>query len=441
MKKRSVVRPPKALPSEKCGLKVAVVGIGKVGLPFAVMSSKFHDTIAIDLDGSIVNRVNGNGEFVEPHINEYISKYRLKATTKITSVRDRDMIFVCVGSQTPGVGYSSRGLVLGIKSIIPHLVSKSQVLVIMTTLPPREFKEVVIPTLDREGVSGRILGVCYNPAMIALGKVVKDFESPDYVMIGQSNAEAGEKVELFWRSILGSETPIVRSSIINIAVAKYALNTALVLKISLMALLTELCEKEGADVDVLSSILRIEPRVAGQKMFKGGLGYGGTCFPVDIEALRSEAANMDMPTQFPDAIMWLNDWQVERSVRLLESFGKKKIAILGLSFKPDTNVVAASQSLMIAGRLASGPFDVVVYDPVAMPNAKKVLKEGVRYADSAMDAIKNSEVVFIGVEWQEFQSLKSEDFAHGQVVVDPWRLLRNNPPKCMYYAYGLGSVY
>ena len=175
-------------------------------------------------------------------------------------------------------------------------------------------------------------------------------------------------------------------------------------------------------------------------MFKGGLGYGGTCFPVDIEAARYECERLGIPTSFADAITNLNDWQVERSVKLISSFGKKRIAVLGLSFKQDTDVVAASQSLQIAKELALNSHDVMVFDPKGMANAKAELGSAVAYAQSIKEAIKFGEVVFLGVEWPEFSKLGGKSFSKGQIVVDPWRLLRKDPPWGTYVPYGLGRT-
>jgi UDPglucose 6-dehydrogenase len=419
-------------------MKVAVVGIGRIGLPLAVALSKQYETLGIDVDARAVQRVNSRAGFAEPQVDEYLRQYGLRAGTDFAALDTCKVVFVCVGSQTPGKGYSSDRFLSALGQTLPHLKAKDQLLVITTTLPPLELKEAVIPMLERDRIEEKIVGYCYNPAMVALGKAVSDFESPKYMMIGESSEEAGAQLEATWRKVIGPQVSVFHGKPSDVAVAKYALNVALVLKISLLSFLTELCEKEGSDVDKVTQILQAEPRVAGPKMFKGGMGYGGTCFPVDIEAARYECERLGIPTSFPDAITKLNDWQVERSIDLISSFGKKKVAVLGLSFKQDTDVVAASQSLQVARGLAGRSYNVVVFDPKGMGNAKAVLGDSVTYASTAKEAVDSAEVVFLGVEWPEFTKLRGSSFRKEQVVVDPWRILRSDPPPGTYVPYGLG---
>ncbi len=418
-------------------MKVSVVGIGRVGLPLAAVISKFNQTVGIDIDPRIVQKVNSGARFSEPYLNAYLRDYGLKASTEFSEIEDSEIIFICVGSQSPGRGYAADRFMSSLRAAAPHLSSRNQLLVITTTLSPLELKTTVIPFMAEEGIERRIQGYCYNPAMIALGKVVKDFESPNYMMIGESNSDAGGRLEAFWRSLIGNGVKIFKGSVLDVAVAKYALNTALVSKISYLSFLTEFCEREGGNVDVISDILKEEPRVAGKKMFKGGLGYGGTCFPVDIEAVRYECQQLGMPVGYPDAITALNDWQVKRSVDLVESFGRKNITMLGVSFKQDTEVVAASQPLEIANGLAADGLSVMVYDPMATEQARGILGNRVAFAADLVEAIRFGDVVFLGVEWSEFKALKGSDFKPGQIVVDPWRVLKDNPPPGTYVPYGM----
>jgi len=420
-------------------LKIGVVGIGRVGLPFAAVSSKRYDTLGIDIDSNMVGKVNRKDKFDEPLLDEYLKKYHLKASTDFQELRKRDVVFVCVGSQTPGVGYSATNLILALQRVIPHLVSRDQVLVVMTTVPPLSVKEELLPFFQDQGLDSRISGICYNPTMIALGDAVRGFENPDYLMIGESNDRSGGLLESFWKGIVSTNVPIFRSSILNIALAKYALNTALTLKITMMNAITELSEALGGDIDILAEILKADPRIAGTKMFKGGLGYGGTCFPVDVEALRSECEKASLPTTLADAIQSLNDRQVERSVSLIESHGKKRISVLGATYRPSTSVVVASQSLQIAERLTKDGYEVMIYDPMGIEGAKAQLGKEALYSTDLDKAISFGDVVFLGVEWPEFRELGKDSFQRDQVVIDPWRILRSKNLDCTYVGYGLGK--
>jgi len=420
-------------------LNVGVVGIGRVGLPFAAVSSKRYDTLGVDIDPSIVERVNRGDKFDEPMLNEYLKKHDLKASTEFRELGKRDVVFVCVGSQTPGIGYSAKNLISALEHVMPYLLSKNQVLVVMTTVPPLSVKEELIPFFHDEGLENRISGICYNPTMIALGDAIRGFETPDYLLIGESNDRSGEVLESFWKGIVSKKVPIFRSSILNVALAKYSLNTALTLKITLMNAITELAEALGGDIDIQAEILKADPRIAGTKMFKGGLGYGGTCFPVDIEALRSECEKVGLPTTLADTIQALNDRQVKRSVSLIESYGKKRISVLGATYRPNTSVVVASQSLQIAERLAKDGYEVMIYDPMGLEGAKARLGKSAMYSTGLDKALSFGNVLFLGVEWPEFQQLGKDSFQRDQVVIDPWRILRSKGLDCTYVGYGLGK--
>ena len=420
-------------------MKIAVVGIGRVGLPFAAVCSKYHDTIGLDLDSEIVDKVNSGGDFSEPHLAEYLRKYGLKASGNLKELRISDIVFLCVGSQAPGDGYSAKGLLLALDGVIAQLVSKDQTLVIMTTISPLSVESELLRYVKDNRLNNRILGICYNPTMIALGDAIKGFENPNYLLIGESNELAGRTLESFWKGIVPDNIPIFRSSILNVALAKYALNTALTLKITLLNQITELAEKLGGDVDILTEILKADPRIAGSKMFKGGLGYGGTCFPVDVDALRSECKKLGLPTILADAIQSLNDHQVERSVRVIEAHGQKKIAVLGATYRQNTSVVVASQPLMIAERLAKDGYEVMIYDPMGIEGARAQLGKKATYSTDIEKALSFGKVVFLGVEWPEFQKLGKDSFRKDQIVIDPWRILRSKNLGCTYVGYGLGK--
>jgi len=420
-------------------LKVGVVGIGRVGLPFAAVSSKRYDTIGIDIDSSIVERVNRRDKFDEPMLDEYLRNHDLKASTEFQELRKRDVVFVCVGSQMPGTGYSAKNLISALERVMPYLLSKDQVLVVMTTIPPLSVKEELLPFFQDRDLDGRILGICYNPTMIALGDAIRGFENPDYLMIGESNDQSGELLESFWKGIVSKNVPIFRSSILNIALAKYSLNTALTLKITLMNAITELAEALGGDIDVQAEILKADPRIAGTKMFKGGLGYGGACFPVDVEALRSECEQVGLPTTLADAIQSLNDRQVRRSVSLIASYGKQRVSVLGATYRPNTSIVVASQSLQIAERLVKDGYEVMIYDPMGLEGAKAQLGKNAMYSTDLDKALSFGNILFLGVEWPEFQQLSKDSFRRDQVVIDPWRILRSKDLDCTYVGYGLGK--
>jgi len=418
-------------------LRIAVVGTGRVGLPLAAVSSKYFDTIALDIDEKELQRIHAEEGFSEPQLVDYLERYDLKGTTDFSIMKNRDLVILCIGSQSPGEGYSSRNLLKALEEVTPYLKSPEQVLVITSTLPLSSVKDDLWSVFSQENVNGRILGVCYNPTMIALGSAVSDFEHPNYVLIGESTARAGERLESFWRKIVGDKPHIFRSTIPNIILAKYVLNTALTLKITLMNVVTELCEKVGGDVDFQADVLKADPRIGGQKMFKGGLGYGGTCYPVDVEAFYAECEKLGMPTALASAMQTINIHQVDRTVELIESLGQKRVTVLGITYKPDTAIVEDSQPLEIACRLTEKSYEVMLCDPQGLDEARKQLGDRVLYTKDVAKALAFGNVVLLGVEWPQFRQIDSNSFRKDQIIIDPWRIMKSSPPHCTYIPFGM----
>jgi len=212
---------------------------------------------------------------------------------------------------------------------------------------------------------------------------------------------------------------------------------ALVNKISLINTVTEFCEKVGADIDCISEILKLDPRIAGKKMFIGGLGFGGPCFPRDVVAFKKVSDKFGASSYLCDAIQKVNQEQISRSIQLIEGFHKRRISILGITYKPNTSLTEDSQALEIARALQRKGYEVIIYDPCGAEEAKRQLK-GVEFADNMKKCVRDGEIVFIAVPWSEFSELDAKDFNEAQVIIDVWRVLRGKELPCKYVAYGLG---
>jgi UDPglucose 6-dehydrogenase len=418
--------------------KIGVVGVGKVGLPLALVMAKQFRVKAVDLSSEVVDWIKKRGHFIEKNVKKYLEQYgdNFEVSTDFGLIRNCDVVFVVVGTQNEG--YSSEAVESALKKSAPYLTGSNQVLVVVSTVPPTDMTRKIIPLLSRLDVKSKIKGICYNPAMIAMGNVIEGFEHPDYVLIGEFNKEAGNKLENVWKKIVPNGTPIIHGSIIDIETAKYVLNLALVNKISFINTVTEFCEKVGADIDCISEILKLDPRIAGKKMFKGGLGFGGPCFPRDVVAFKKVSKEFGASSYLCDAIQHVNQEQISRSIQLIESFQKRRISILGITYKPDTSVIEDSQALEIARALQRKRYKVVIYDPSGAEKAKRQLK-GVKFADNMKKCVHDGEIVFIAVPWSEFSELGAKDFNEAQIIIDVWRVLRDKELPCKYVAYGLGQ--
>jgi len=415
---------------------IGVVGVGKVGLPLALVMAKHFEVKAVDTSSRVVDQIKNHRRFTETNVNKYLEQHddRFEVSTDFGLLRNCNVIFVVVGTQTEG--YSPKNVKSVLEDIAPYLTKNNQVLVVVSTVNPADMDGEIIPLLRRLQVESKIKGICYNPAMIALGDVIEGFEHPDYILIGESNRDVGKKLEDVWKKVVSNGTPIVRSNIINIETAKFALNLALVNKISFINTVTEFCEKVGADIDRIAEILKLDPRVAGKKMFKGGLGFGGPCFPGDVVAFMRVSEKFGASPYLSEAIQRVNQEQISRSTQLIESFHKIRISILGITYKPNTSVTVESQALEIARRLQRKGYEISIYDPSGAENAKHQLKE-VKFADSMRTCVRDGEIVFIAVPWSEFSELDTKDFNEAQTVIDVWRVLKDKKLPCEYIAYGL----
>lgn len=416
--------------------RIGVIGIGKVGLSLALVMAKHFEVQAVDVNSKTVKQIKNRRHFTEKNVNKYLKQWgdKLKVSIDFSLLRNCGVIFIVVGTQAES--YSPKNVKSAFRKLAPHLNDSNQVLAVVSTINPTDMNSEIIPFLSRLQVRPRFKGICYNPAMIALGDAVQGFEQPDYVLIGESNKEAGDELESVWKKVVPNGTPIIRSSIVNIETAKFALNLALVNKISFISVITEFCEKVGADIDCITEVLKLDPRIAGKKMFRGGLGFGGPCFPKDVIAFKRVSKRFGASSRLCDTIRQVNNRQISRSVRLIEGFNRRRISVLGITYKPDTSVTIGSQAIQIAQVLQSRGYDVMIYDPAGAQNAKQQLRK-VKFADSMRNCVHEGEIVFIAVPWSEFSGLEPEDFSDDQIVIDPWRVLRDKKLPCKYVAYGL----
>jgi UDPglucose 6-dehydrogenase len=284
----------------------------------------------------------------------------------------------------------------------------------------------VLPLLERvSGKScGRDFGLCYNPEFIALGNVIGGLLSPDFILIGESDSKAGEALANIHKVVCTNSPPIERMSYINAEITKISVNSFVTMKMSFANTIAEICEKTaGADVDRITSAIGKDKRI-GQAYLRGALGYGGPCFPRDNVAFSKFASRTGAQAELARTTHHVNLRQIDRVVDLIKHLVLNKqtrIGILGLSYKPNTNVVDESQSLILARRLAEEGFDVHVHDPASMANAKVVLGSLVKYETKAEDCVANCDVCVIATPWSQFARLNPRIF-RGRTVVDCWRL-------------------
>ena len=439
---------------------ISIIGLGKLGLPMAAcLAYKGYQIIGVDLDGDIVKAVNdGISPNYEPGIHELLKKSqeRLFATTDYGyAVEHSEVTFIFVPTPTNEEGdFSSELVQAAIRSVAAVLNSKDafHLIVIRSTVIPGTTKNVVTPLI--ESISGRRCGVdfglCYNPEFLAVGSAIKNLLNPDVIVIGESDSKSGELLSIIYQKVCNNNPPIVRTNIYNAELAKISLNTFITMKISFANIIAELCEQiPGGDVDKVSEILGFDSRI-GRKYLTGGLAYSGPCFPRDNKAFAFTANKVGCKTRIPEVIDQENIGQIARVIclvkRELKEIKDKEIAILGLTYKPDTDIIDPSASTEIAKALLQEGARVSVYDPAGMRNARQILGENkVRYADSVQSCLINTEFCILATPWEEFRTLKPEDFMNYMskpILLDCWRILDRSEytNKIKYAAIGVGPT-
>ncbi|MFQ6134341.1 MAG: UDP-glucose dehydrogenase family protein [Nitrososphaerales archaeon] len=434
---------------------ISVAGVGKLGLCMAaVFTSKGYNVIGVDINPKVIKTVNqGRSPFYELGIDALLSRnrVRLKMTDDFQYATDiSEVTFIVVNTPSNEDGsYSMKQLSGAAEMLGQSLKSKTgyHLVVVTSTVLPGTTRKVVKPILEK--FSGKRcpsdFGLCYNPEFIALGSVIHDFQNPDFVLIGESDEASGRLLSSIYRKVCSEDVRIARMSIENAELAKIALNSYITMKISFVNTLAEICENlEGGDVDAITSAIGLDRRI-GSRYLKGGLAFGGPCFPRDNKAFEYAASELGCQAKIAQIVDDVNKIQINRVIDLLSKYGSQsRVAILGLAYKPNTNIVEESAALKIAKGLLALGFDISVYDPVAMSNAKSILGNGgVYYADSLKACISDADVVVVATPWDEFKELTPEDFKNtgDPVLVDCWRIFDRDKfdSKLKYVGLGLNS--
>jgi len=418
---------------------LSIVGLGKLGAPMAAcLAAKGFPVIGVDVDAQKVNALNNaQAPVFEPGLPELlqVAKTRLKATQDIlTAVLNSEVTFVVVPTPSePDGSFSLRYVLQACEGIADALRKKPQwhLVVITSTISPGSMDTAIRPFLEeRSGKrSGVDFGMCYNPEFIALGSVIRDFLNPDFVLIGESDERSGQVLEGIYRQVCENDPPIVRMNFINAELTKLAVNTFVTTKISFANMLARICERlPGADVDVVTRALGLDSRI-GAKYLKGAVSYGGPCFPRDNLALIATARKVGAPADIAEATDRFNRWQVKWLADFVQEHLPEggAVGILGLAYKPGTDVVEESVGLLLARELREQRVRVIAYDPAGVENARRMLGDGVIFVNSPQACIDLSDIVVVATPWKEFHSLPGETWERHsppRVVIDCWRVLR-----------------
>ena len=395
-------------------MRVAMIGTGYVGLVSGACFSEFgFDVVCVDSDAGRIDTL-GRGEMpiYEPGLPELVKSNveagRLVFTMDLDgAVKGADVVFIAVGTPSRrGDGHADLSYVYGAAEQVAAALDGPAVIVTKSTVPVGTGREVarivarVRPDADFDFAS--------NPEFLREGSAINDFMRPDRVVIGTDSTRAREVMKRLYQPLYLVETPILFTTPETAELIKYATNSFLATKVTFINEMADLCEKVGGDVYDLARGIGLDGRI-GRKFLHPGPGYGGSCFPKDTLALARTARSVASPLSIVETVIAVNDKRkkgmVERIVQALDGSVKDKtIAVLGLTFKPNTDDMRDSPSLEIVPALVKGGATVKAYDPEGMEEAKKLL-DGVNWCDSAYDAMEGADALVILTEWNAFRSL------------------------------------
>ncbi len=396
---------------------VCMVGTGYVGLVSGACLADFgNGVICVDIDSERIENIkNGKMPIYEPGLKELVKRNieagRLFFTTDLAdAVRKSEVIFSAVGTPMDEDGSANLSAVYQVAKDIALNMDKYKVFVQKSTVPVGT-SEKVEKIIRKYLVSDIPFDTISNPEFLREGSAIEDFMRPDRVVIGADSMHAREIMREIYRPLYLLETPIVFTSVRTAELIKYASNAFLAVKISFINEIADLCEKLGTDVNDVARAMGFDRRI-GPKFLHAGIGYGGSCLPKDVSAILHTAKEVGVSLKIINGASDVNDSRVDRLLEKMQSeisdLSGKGIALLGLSFKPNTDDLRHAPSLKFIDRLLEEGAIVKAYDPIAIDNTKKIYGSRIEYFDDSYLAMEGAEALVIMTEWNEFRVLELE---------------------------------
>ncbi len=420
-------------------MKIAVVGTGYVGLVTGTCFAETGNTVTcVDIDAEKVKKLsNGEITIYEPGLEKLflrnLREGRLRFTTNLKDgVKDSLLIFLALPTPPGGDGSADLSSVLKVAEDLGKVITEYKIIVDKSTVPvgtAEKVQEVIASNCQCE------FDVVSNPEFLREGLAVEDFMKPDRVVIGTSSEKAKKILSDLYAPFVRQGNPVIFMDERSAELTKYAANSFLATKISFMNEIAILCEKLGADVDMVRRGIGSDERI-GKRFLFPGIGYGGSCFPKDVHALVKSSIEVDYNFRILEAVMLVNEKQKIHLVPRIKKYfnsdlKNKKIAVWGLAFKPNTDDIREAPAFYIIEELLKEGANITAFDPEAMKNAKKLLGEKIKFAESQYDAIKDCDALVIATEWSEFRTpdfekmsstMKNKVIFDGRNVYEPARM-------------------
>ncbi|HPW89861.1 MAG TPA: UDP-glucose/GDP-mannose dehydrogenase family protein [Paludibacteraceae bacterium] len=416
-------------------MNVVIVGTGYVGLVsgtcFAEMGMHVQ---CVDVDTAKIERLKkGEIPIYEPGLDDMVERNsdagRLTFTTSLPdALTHADILFIAVGTPTSVDGSADLQYVLQVAKTIGEHLSQYCLVVDKSTVPvgtAKLVRQTIQAELDKRGVDISF-DVASNPEFLKEGDAIKDFMTPDRVVVGVDSEKAKEVLSRLYRPFLLNNFRVIFMDVASAEMTKYAANAMLATRISFMNDIANLCDEVGADINMVRKGIGSDARI-GSKFLYAGSGYGGSCFPKDVKALIKTGNEYGIPMKVLQAVESVNESQKTILFRKLQKYipldtlKGATVAVWGLSFKPNTDDMREAPSVVLIKALLGAGCKVKVYDPIAMEEAHKQLGDTVYYASDIYDAVKDAEALCLVTEWKEFRAPKwslVRDAMKGNVIID-----------------------
>ncbi|HMG81593.1 MAG TPA: UDP-glucose/GDP-mannose dehydrogenase family protein [Ferruginibacter sp.] len=397
-------------------MKIAVVGTGYVGLVTGTCFAETgNDVTCIDIDKVKVDKLaSGQITIYEPGLEKIFLRNqkegRLHFTTSLDDgIKGATIIFLALPTPPGEDGSADLKYILGVANDLGKIITEYKVIIDKSTVPVGTADKVTAAIAKNATVA---FDVVSNPEFLREGVAVDDFMKPDRVVIGTTSEKAIKILNELYAPFVRQGNPIIFMDEKSAELTKYAANSFLATKITFMNEIAQLCEKLGADVDMVRKGIGSDERI-GRRFLFPGIGYGGSCFPKDVQALARSSSEVNYEFKILEAVMDVNEKQKLHLLPKIEAYFKnnlkgKKIALWGLAFKPNTDDIREAPALYIIDALVAAGATVTAFDPEAMPNVKSVIGNKIAYVDNQYDALKDADALVIATEWSEF---RTPDFA------------------------------
>ena len=435
-------------------MKIGIIGLGFVGLSLtSVLAAKGYSTIGIDVDIKKCKQItDGKSPFFEPNLEKTLReglRKKLTISNDYSLVKNCDFIFVTVGTPQSSDGSIDLSMIKkSVKEIgkIMYRNKKDQIILIKSTVTPGTMKDIVLPILEKNSKkkAGKNFGLISNPEFLQETSAIKDTKFPHAVVLGGYNTKYMKKAKIFF-SKLHPNTPIIITNHQTAEMVKYANNSFLATKISFINQLSNICQNiPEANIDDIAETIGLDPRI-GKLFLNAGPGYGGSCLPKDMKALINFASGVGVKPVLLNAVEEINENQLEQIVKLvkrkLKNLAFKNITIMGTAFKPNTDDVRDSLSIELIRKFLKMKAKIIVYDPRAIDNTKKIFGTKIIYKNSVSEALERSECVIFMTYWKEFENIDNRKIKHmkRKLIIDCRRIFAEKNMCKEYFALGIGQ--